>query len=312
MGVGGTSRPARLGLCVSAVLLCPLIASAPAKAAKITNADVVNSVLISSSVQIPFAAYGGGYLSCLDGQRALTGGAYWNTTNQAPDPSVADQGYLANSTVTDNDKGWYADGFHRSNAGALSFTENLRCLPKERLKDAKLSQKTVSASDFKNADALAECPSGTRVFTGGSYFHTKGDAPSPTDTGGSRTSASFPTKNRKGWYASGSGSVPDKGRLTVLAWCLPKGRFGPVEVLTNKETVDHDQDGGGSTACPVGTAALTGGAYWLRPGKNVEHSIGAGIISGSSFISNMLSWYVAGQSAGDSHKLITVVHCVGA
>jgi hypothetical protein len=304
-------RPASVAAVIALVMACPLIASGPATAAKITKADVVSSTLVSSSIQIPFAAYGGGYISCLAHQRALTGGAYWNATGQGPQPGIADQGYLANSTVTDNDKGWYADGFHRSDAGALSFTQNFRCLPKDRLEQGKLSQKTVSASDFRKADALARCPSGTRVYTGGSYFHKQGEPPSPTVTGGSRTSASFPTKQGKGWYASGTGSVAEKDRLTVLAWCLPKDRLGPVQVFDTTQTLGDSQDGGGYIGCPGGTAALTGGAYWRRPGKDVQHSIGAGILSGSSFSSDVLSWYVAGQSAGDSHKLTTVVRCIG-
>ena len=310
MESGDGFRLVKLGLCAVAVA-CPLVASAPAAAAKIKADDVVGSALVGSSVQIPFDAYGGGYLSCLPQQRVLTGGAFWNTTNQAPQPGVADHGYLANSTATDDGKGWYADGYHRSDAGPLSFTESVRCVPKERLSRGKLSQKTVPAGDFRKPDAFAKCPRGTRVYTGGAYFHAKGEPPSPTVTGGFRTSASFPTGNRKGWYASSDGGVQQNLRLTVLAWCLPTGGFGPVEVVAQTQTVDSSQNAGGFTACPAGTAALTGGAYWRRPGKDVEHSIGAGIISGSSFSSDVLSWYVAGQSVGDAHKLTTIVHCVG-
>ena len=166
MGSGDGYRLVKLGLC-AVVVACPLVASAPAAAAKIKADDVVGSTLVGSSVQIPFDAYGGGYLSCLPQQRVLTGGAFWNTTNQAPQPGVADQGYLANSTATDDGKGWYADGYHRSDAGPLSFTESVRCVPKERLSRGKLSQKTVPCGRFPEARRACQVPEGHTRLHGG-------------------------------------------------------------------------------------------------------------------------------------------------
>jgi hypothetical protein len=69
----------------------------------------------------------------------------------------------------------------------------------------------------------------------------------------------------------------------------------------------NSSNGGGYLSCPANTAALTGGAHWRRPGKDLEHSVGAGAISSSTVTSDAAGWYAAGQSSGDGHRLTTVI-----
>jgi hypothetical protein len=99
--------------------------------------------------------------------------------------------------------------------------------------------------------------------------------------------------------------------MSVFAWCLRKGRFGPIKVVTATFSALENANTGGYIDCPGDRAALTGGAHWRRPGEGLARSKGAGAIGGSSPTSFVTAWYAAGQSYGDGHRFRIVIHCLG-
>ncbi len=55
-------------------------------------------------------AIAGGYLPCPDGQRIVTGGAFWHEPGQGPNVADAGASPLSSSTPMPDARGWYADG----------------------------------------------------------------------------------------------------------------------------------------------------------------------------------------------------------
>ncbi len=289
--------------------LAALGGAAPATAA-ITASDVTGADLVSTDITNGAGGFSGGYVFCPAGRRVLTGGAYWGPTVGPPSFEDADNAYLANSTVTNDKKGWYADGFHRAPSYSMDLTELAFCIGTRQLAGSKLRYVTKRAGNFSKASGRARCPQGSRVHTGGAFFHPKDDGPNPPQGGDSRTAASFPLKNGAGWYGGGTSGYAN-GRLSVFAWCLPEGQFGPIKQKTVTQTLADDANGGGYVDCPGARAALTGGAYWRKPNRPLSRALNAGVISSSSVTEDGKSLYATGQSAGNGHKLVTVVHCVG-
>ena len=142
-------------------------------------------------------------------------------------------------------------------------------------------------------------------------FTRRGKVPIPTRAAGSRFSASFPKSNGSGWYASGGGAYGNNGRLTIRARCLDSDRVGSIKIQKEKEAT-VDANAGGYTFCPGNRAALTGGAYWLRPGKSVKKSAEAGVLSSASVGTFPSGFYATGQpQSGVPRQLVTIIHCVG-
>jgi hypothetical protein len=299
----------RVGIATAAGTALGLLLTATS-AAKLTSADMFGATLVQDSIVNPVGGFSGGSVGC-GGGRVLTGGGFWNVTGQAPTFEDADNGYLAGSSPARNGKGWYAEGHHRFPDVSRDLTRYAFCVPGKKLRGAKRVTKTVKASDFKLVKAGARCPRGMRVFTGGAFFHAKGAGPDPALGGASRPSASFPKPNGRSWYAAGQSGYLEAGRLSVFAWCLRKDRFGPIKIEKATFTAPDSANTGAYLDCPGDRAALTGGAYWRRPGKSVAQSKNAGVIGGSSPTSYVSAWYAAGQSYGNDHEFRILIHCLG-
>jgi len=291
-------------------LLLVVVPNAQA-AHRINASDVIAAAVSQETSTDVSGGFLGGYMRCDPGLRVLTGGAYWHQTGMGGNYEEADNAYLANSAVTKGGKGWYADGHHRFPLVSMDLTLSALCVAKHDLRGSRLAAKTAAVNDSYKADATAKCPQGTEVYTGGAFFHAKGDRPVPDEGGDSTMSASLPLRNGDGWYAAGSGGYGDKSRLTVYARCLAKSVVGRMNLAFNTFTADDDQNAGGTVGCSGDRAPLTGGAYWTRPGQNVFHSNGAGTISSLAITGSPLGLYATGQSAGDGHLLRMVVRCVG-
>ena len=242
--------------------------------ADITASDVENAAIQTSFQQDAAGGFLGGVVNCHEGERVLTGGAFFAPSGGIASPADADNAYLAGSAPFGTS--WYAEGFHRFAQYSIDLREVAFCVPQSRLSGSVTRTKTVDASGFAAVQGTAHCPRGTRVISGGAYFHKKGEGPDPDPGGGSRFSASFPKSNGSGWYASGGGAYGNNGRLTIRARCLDSDRVGSIKIQKEKEAT-VDANAGGYTFCPGNRAALTGGAYWLRPGKSVKKSAEAGV-----------------------------------
>ena len=129
-------------------------------------------------------------MNCHEGERVLTGGAYFAPSGGIASPADADNAYLAGSAPFGTS--WYAEGFHRFAQFTINLHEVAFCVPQSRLAGSVTRTKTVNASGFADVQATAHCPRGSRVVSGGAYVHKKGEGPDFDPGGDSRFSASFP------------------------------------------------------------------------------------------------------------------------
>ena len=295
---------------VAVLLLAAPLTSASTANADITKADLGDASLRTSVQTDATGGFIGGSAECNQSERLLTGGAYFQPSAGGGSAADADNAYLAGSAPLSSDR-WYAEGIHRFAQYSIDLVEYAFCLPKQRLQGVTTKEKTVDASDFSRAQGTAHCPNGTRVISGGAYFHEQGSGPDPAGGGDSRFSASFPEPNGSGWYASGKSGYDNKGRLTIHARCLDESRLGSIETEKAKQTT-LDVNVGGYTFCPGTRAALTGGAYWLRPGRSVKDSPEAGAISSATLGTFPDGFYATGQpKSGVSRQFVTIIHCIG-
>jgi hypothetical protein len=70
----------------------------------------------------------GGYLACPDGQRVVSGGAFWHLPGQSPNQALATDSYVGSSSPTSDARGWYADGYN-INSSPRVLTTVIQCLP---------------------------------------------------------------------------------------------------------------------------------------------------------------------------------------
>ena len=297
----------KLGILV--VAASALVLAASASGAKITAGDIFGAAESQETSTNVAGGHEGGFVSCDAGRRVITGGAYWHQTGTGGNYEEADNAYLGDSAVTKDGKGWYADGFHRYPLVSMDLTLYTLCIPKRQVKGTMLIGKTVSVNDSYDAHAKAKCPQGWEVYTGGAFFHAKGEAPNPDDGGGSRTSASMPLANGSGWYGAGTTGYGEKSKLTVRARCLPSRRIAPTKLVKETFTAGDNANTGGLVGCPGDRVPLTGGAYWRKANKGLARSVTAGVI-GSSIISSLPGWYATGQSGGVDLRFTIVMRCL--
>ena len=122
-------------------------------------------------------AVAGGYVSCPAGYKVFTGGAFWwrNSPDEflIGDPTLT----LNGSTPTFDGNGWYADGLNFNDAVDANLRVIARCLPEGRLDKVKLRKETVGVSSSGPVDRRVACPDGTRIISGGAFWHYPGAAP---------------------------------------------------------------------------------------------------------------------------------------
>lgn len=291
---------------VFAGTLLAMGAAPQAVAFELDASDLEGANVVSGFVDTAGAgSAAGGYSSCPDDQRAVTGGAYMHVAGQFPVP--IDNVRVPSSTVTSDGKGWYADGFSSSSARRLST--DLYCLPSGRLRDASMKVRTFRPSPTGRAKGTAPCPNGTRVITGGALVHAPGAGPTPQAN--AIVGDSLPLPSGAAWYAEAD-AQPPYTRLTVIARCFPESKLAGIRI--SRKTlypVTGFDPIGGFTSCPGATRALTGGAYF-HPGIEGPKTRVIPSASGGSVPTTDGDWYAYGQhfTNGDQIGHTTIVHCL--
>jgi len=167
---------------------------------------------------------------------------------------------------------------------------------------------TTSAANGYSVAAVAKCPTGYRVASGGAFWHAHGASPSAalrTEIG-----SSAPQTDATGWYASGHNLSGQALELTSTAQCLPKTALGAYVVHTREITVDPGLVGAAYMKCKTGQFALAGGGVWHKPGSSPKPLISAWLTASVTQGSNSL-WLVVGMSSyGGVLDLRAVVLCV--
>lgn len=161
----------------------------------------------------------GGYVTCPNKQRIVTGGAYWHQPGKGPDPNTNahNLAYIASSSATLDAKGWYADGW---NHRASQLTVTALCLPNSQVGRYALRTKTFSRQANGTAGGYLKCPAGQRIVAGGAYWHQPGQGPNPANAPNVTLGSSAATFDAKGWYADGRADS-STSQLTIVAQCLP-------------------------------------------------------------------------------------------
>ena len=136
------------------------------------------------------------------------------------------------------------------------------------------------------------CPAGQRVVSGGAYFHLDGQGPTPEAISVLRYST--PLADGTGWRAGGRnpGSLLV---LTIVITCLPLSVLGPYTVVHKDVGAPVGGTKGGWVDCPGAMRAVTGGAYWHRPGQGPNPALEAYL--GSSGTGDLLTWYASGTTS---------------
>jgi hypothetical protein len=167
----------------------------------------------------------GGYVSCPSGMRTLSGGGFLHVPGAAPDPGNAHH-TLSSSTATFDGLGWYADGrWAGIGQPAQTLTVVVRCLPAAALSASTLVTQDLTVPGGNGASSTyLHCPAGTRVYTGGAFWHKAGSAPDPALARADWASGNTATFDALGWYArgvNGWGNPSSSLVLTLDAHCLP-------------------------------------------------------------------------------------------
>jgi hypothetical protein len=121
-------------------------------------------------------------------------------------------------------KGWYGAGVNNTSR-RLRVTVSVQCLPSSELKGAATVTQdfTVPGGNGASWTYLA-CPAGTRVYTGGAFWHKVGSGPDPALAWADWESGNTATFDAVGWYArevNGWGNGSSSLVLTLDAQCLP-------------------------------------------------------------------------------------------
>jgi hypothetical protein len=168
----------------------------------------------------------GGYLACPPGMLALSGGAIWRPRGALPKPSLADRGLFASSTVTSDDRGWYADGTDNYIGDDQIFTISVRCLEASKLADTTLRDKVIeNVGHDETAGFAVRCKHKSRALTGGGFWHPAGGGPDPSGSGNIFGESNAAVNGGRAWFTeSFNFFTPDPTRdLTVQALCLKRG-----------------------------------------------------------------------------------------
>ena len=260
---------------------------APASAALSPYQPAAQSIRPNSSGIV------GDYVSCPYDSAIVNGGSFTF-------PGAADSTALRSSTPTFQGNGWYIDGRTAPGSALVAF---LMCLPPSELADTRL----VTATSWSSSNLFkgrSDCPSGTRIYGGGGFFHEESGPPDPFK-GHGLVYASMPDGN--GWFY---GAVHDPAyALTVSARCLPSDRF----VIRQVSSVDVTPTGSNGTAAGVAECqgpfrVLMGGAWW-HSFNNWSPSY-SGYLSGSVGASDQKGWRAAGRSLTPNARMTIIAFCI--
>jgi hypothetical protein len=177
--------------------------------------------LVSTHFRIETGNPGGGVSECPQRMRVYSGGALWHEPGEPPDPALAAQLRTSSSAPAPGRRGWYADGYNFTGA-ELRLEVVAMCLPKRRIGHVTRVLETRTPPNSAGRGARSGCPKGTRVITGGAYWHPPGEFADPAQAAGTLISSSAPVRRGHAWYADGVNFIgPIDYKLTVVAVCAP-------------------------------------------------------------------------------------------
>jgi hypothetical protein len=173
------------------------------------------------------AADGGGATKCANGDRIVTGGAFWTVGGAmpVPNPATAGQAALASLSPLRSGRGWYADGANQAGASAdLDLNVVARCAPADRLADlTRLTDTEESVEPGEQVQVAGFCTRRRALLTGGAFWHPPDqNRPQPTFAAGKRWS-SGPTDGRfDQFFANARSFAAPTADLTGIGFCLGK------------------------------------------------------------------------------------------
>jgi hypothetical protein len=242
----------------------------------------------------------GGTVRCPKDERILNGGAFWHQTGIGPDRAISNLAQLTSSAPLDG-RTWYADGRNNA-ANPRTLTAEVRCLPKRQLKDVvtRKAGKTLQSGTY--GQVRARCPEDYEPISGGTFLSEPGEAPRPgVGAKRGRITGSFPDVVE--WRGIGGNFSEGRLALRAPARCYPEDGFDNSARFYYPD-VAAGATGGGYLSCLAGERALTGGAWWLRPGENEPDPALATqtYLSGNAPTFDLLGFYFAGL--GSSVELL--------
>jgi hypothetical protein len=243
---------------------------------------------------------GGGKVTCPQGMRVVTGGAYWHRPGEGSTDALG--AYLGASAPTANGRAWMASGIHWE-GGDLNLEIVAYCLPASSVGTYAARTSDVTVDGKQAGVAEAACASGNRLVTGGYYWHRAGQ---PWDKNLEVYARSaFPRPAGTSWYTSAWNDGAEALVLTSVALCRPSASVGTysvrkVDVSLPDEAPPANQ-GSGTPACASGRRAVPGGAYWHRDGYGVDPDL-VGWLKGSAPLNGGRRWYASGQN--DDNEVI--------
>ena len=213
-------------------------------------------------------------MSCPAGYKVFTGGAFWwrnDPNGLTGDPTLA----LTSSTPTFDGNGWYADGVNRMEDDPWNLRVIARCLPEPRLDKVIVRKKTVGREiPAGPVDRRVRCPDGTRIISGGAFWHRAGAAPDWIDALGGYLASSGPTSARA-WYAAGANTaLAERFRLTVVARCLASRRLSAYKRLDDRTKLQSGAFWSVSAACGGSRRVGPVGVYFHKPRKPPRPALG--------------------------------------
>jgi hypothetical protein len=183
-------------------------------------------------------------------------------------------------------------------------SEVVVCAPAEQLASATLLITEVHSQNTNYIyTARRDCPGGTRVYSGGGFFHVRYGPPDLL-SGYQTVYASMPTGN--GWFfgANAYGLTED---LTYDVRCLPTSQVPTVVSVTRNFPVSAAGLISGSAFCPVPLHAYSGGAWWHTDDSTLPADVGA--LSASEPSGYATAWHAEGWGYSADAVLSVTVRC---
>ena len=252
--------------------LIAFVALASKAEAKIDAGDLKQSTTATVDFAAAPNAGTGGTALCPAGTKVFSGGAFWYETGSPdPAPTITSGLTLTGSSPNFQGSGWYADG---RNASGDGFTLRViaRCLPEQKLDSVVTKVKTLNVPNGEVVDKELECFRGTRVISGGAYWHDVGSStsPQPAEAGDGSISSSTPLSARS-WYVSafnGPSAIPAAREDTISARCLVSRKLTKYKKVTSLSGLSAGGSSLATNKCKGAGRAGPAGIHVSRPGKN--------------------------------------------
>ncbi len=201
-------RPAVLAM--AAIVSVAVMAPTSVAAARI---HPENEVPKQKTIEVANGVRNGTTAKCPNGDRVVTGGAYWHEPNQVGDATL--DASIDSSAPEDNAKGWSASGINAS-GGALQLTVVAQCLASHSFPAYTVLTRDVSVDPGRSGNAELRCKSSQGIVSGGAVWEMSGQQPDASLPG--RLTGSLPDALNR-WSVSGRNEGSKTIQMHVTALC---------------------------------------------------------------------------------------------